>query len=119
MMEHTKESSAALAAELRNVVNQAEALLDALGQDRDEALDALRGRVHESIDVARARLSDLEHQATQATQRAAVVAESWVRENPWTAVAIGASVGLLIGALLTSRGRRAPVDDEDYESPSA
>jgi ElaB/YqjD/DUF883 family membrane-anchored ribosome-binding protein len=108
MMEHTVQSSAALAEELRNVVNQAEALLEALGQDKDEALDALRERVHESIDTAKARLTDLEEQATQATQKAALAAETWLRENPWTAVAISASVGLIIGALLVGRGRNAP-----------
>jgi ElaB/YqjD/DUF883 family membrane-anchored ribosome-binding protein len=116
MMEHTIESSAALAEELRNVVNQAEALLQAIGQDRDEALETLRERVHESIDTARARLAGLEEQATRATQRAAVAAESWVRENPWTAVAIGASLGLLIGALLTSRGRRGGVEYEGADA---
>lgn len=116
MMEHTIESSAALAEELRNVVNQAEALLEAIGQDRDEALDALRARVHESIDTARARLSGLEDQATRATRNAAAAAELWVHENPWTAVAIGASIGLVIGALLTSRGGRAP---DRYESVDA
>jgi ElaB/YqjD/DUF883 family membrane-anchored ribosome-binding protein len=108
MMEHTVESSAALANELRNVVSQAEALLEAISQDRDEALGALRERVHESIDTAKARLEDLEQQAAQATQRVAVAAETWVRDNPWTAVAIAASAGLLIGALLVGSGRRTP-----------
>jgi ElaB/YqjD/DUF883 family membrane-anchored ribosome-binding protein len=116
MMEHTIESSAALAEELRNVVNQAEALLDAIGQDRDQALEALRERVHESIDTARARLAGLEEQAERATRSAAATAELWVRENPWTAVAIGASVGLLIGALLTSRGRHSA---DEHESADA
>jgi len=115
MLENTKESSAALANELRNVVNQAEALLDAIGQDKDEALDALRGRVYESLDTAKARLADIEDQASRATRRAAVAAESWVRENPWTAVAIGASIGLVIGALISSRGADTPGDYEDVD----
>jgi ElaB/YqjD/DUF883 family membrane-anchored ribosome-binding protein len=114
MMENTIESSAALADELRNVVNQAEALLNAIGQDKDEALDALRERVYESLDTAKARLADIEVQASKATRRAAVAAESWVRDNPWTAVAIGASVGLVIGALLVSGGSSTD-DDEDYD----
>jgi ElaB/YqjD/DUF883 family membrane-anchored ribosome-binding protein len=116
MMENTLESSAALASELRNVVNQAEALLNAIGQDKDEALDALRERVYESLDTAKARLADIEAQATKTARRAAVAAESWVRDNPWTAVAIGASVGLVVGALLASRGGNSSDDyAEDAE----
>jgi ElaB/YqjD/DUF883 family membrane-anchored ribosome-binding protein len=115
MLENTKESSAALAHELRNVVNQAEALLNAIGQDKDEALDALRGRVYESLDTAKARLADIEGQASRAARRAAVTAETWVRDNPWTAVAIGASIGLVLGALITSRGDSSEDYDEDED----
>lgn len=116
MMEHTRESSAALADELRNVVSEAEALLGALGKDRDAALGALRDRVFESIDTAKARLADIETEASRATQRAAVATETWVRDNPWTAVAIGASIGLLIGALIVGVGNRRP--PAGYEDPN-
>lgn len=116
MLENTKESSSALANELRNVVNQAEALLNAIGQDKDEALDALRGRVYESLDTAKARLADIEGQASRAARRAAVTAESWVRDNPWTAVAIGASIGLVLGALITSRSGSTSDNYEDDDS---
>lgn len=101
MLEHTAESSAALAAELRNVVEQAEELLRAIGQDSGEAVSALRERVHEAVDTARTRLSDLEEQATGAAQSATASAETLIRENPWTTVGIAVGVGLLLGALLT------------------
>ena len=107
MMEHTSESSAALADELRNVLNHAEALLRAIGDDSDAALASLRERVNVSIDTAKARLADLEAQAGQVSQRAAVAAETWVRENPWTAVAICLGLGLVVGTLMGSNGRRA------------
>ena|SRR5687767_548948 len=110
MMEHTAESNAALADELRNVLSHAEALLRAIGGDSDEALAALRERVNLSIDTAKARLADLEAQAGEVSQRAAVAAETWVRDNPWTAVAICLSVGLVIGTLLGG-GRRSARPD--------
>lgn len=103
MMEHTSESSAALADELRTVLSHAEELLRAIGDDSDAALAALRERVNASIDTAKARLTDLEAQAGQAGQRAAVAAETWVRENPWTAVAICLSLGLVVGTVLGGR----------------
>jgi ElaB/YqjD/DUF883 family membrane-anchored ribosome-binding protein len=93
-------SSAALIDELRNVVSQAEALLQAIGSDSDAALNALRDRVYSSLDTAKTRLSEIEQEAGRMTERAAVAAEGYVRAHPWSAVAIGASIGLLIGALL-------------------
>jgi ElaB/YqjD/DUF883 family membrane-anchored ribosome-binding protein len=49
MMERTAERSAALADELRNVVIQAEALLQAIAQDKNEAVGVLRERVQSAV----------------------------------------------------------------------
>jgi ElaB/YqjD/DUF883 family membrane-anchored ribosome-binding protein len=103
MLEHTAESSAALADELRNVVNQAEELLRAVGSDSNEAISALRDRVFEAVDTAKTRLSDLEQQAQRATQRVSAATETYIRENPWTTIGIAVGAGLLLGALLTHR----------------
>lgn len=100
MMEHTAKYGAALADELRNVLSQAEELLHAIGDDSDAALGALRERVHASIETARARLTDLESEADHVSERAVVAAESWVRENPWTTLAICLGFGVAIGTVL-------------------
>jgi ElaB/YqjD/DUF883 family membrane-anchored ribosome-binding protein len=99
MMERTAERGAALVDELRNVVTQAEALLEALGQDKDEALNALRERVYGAVDAAKARLADLEQQAGVVAQRASVAAEAYTRENPWTVVGGAVAAGLILGSL--------------------
>jgi ElaB/YqjD/DUF883 family membrane-anchored ribosome-binding protein len=104
MTDDTSEESAAIAEELRNVVNQAEELLGALGGG-DATLESLRERVYASIDTARERLAEIEDQANRAGSRLAAAAEVWVQENPWTALALGAGIGFAIGMLLT-RGRR-------------
>jgi ElaB/YqjD/DUF883 family membrane-anchored ribosome-binding protein len=101
MMERTAERGAALVDELRNVVIQAEALLEAIGQDKDEALTALRERVYSAINAAKTRLADLERQAAVVTQRASVAAEAYTRENPWTVVGGATALGLVLGALFT------------------
>lgn len=110
--------SAALDEELRNIVDHAEALLEALADDGDAKLAQLRERVYASIDSAKTRLADLAADAERARERAATACESWMRENPWTVIAIGAGVGLAVGWLLASwsrrRGRAATTD----ESPS-
>lgn len=103
MLENTTASGAALADELRNVVAQAEELLQAIGDDGGAAMAALRERVYSSIETARSRLGDLEQQAGRVTQQAATAAETYMREHPWTAVAIGAGVGFVVGAILIAR----------------
>ena len=101
----TKETSGtdALAAELKRIVEQAEALMAAAGTD-NATIDALKERVNETISSARDKLADLEQDARQRGKRAAVAAESWVRTNPWAALAIGAGIGLIVGALIMRSG---------------
>lgn len=101
MLENKAASSAALAAELRNVVSQAEELLRAISEDGGEMVSALRARVSEALDTAKTRLSDLEEQASGVAERATSTVEGYIRENPWTTVGIAVGVGLLLGALLT------------------
>ncbi len=105
----------ALGEELRSVVDHAQALLDALSDDSDARLAALYDRVSDSIDAARARLAEISAEADRPSERAAAAFERWMMENPWTAVAIGAGVGMLIGVLL-SRGR-APAPRDSAGSP--
>lgn len=106
-MEQTSNTGGTLADELRNVLNQAEALLQAIGDESDESLAALRERVHVSVDTARARLADLEKEATQASERAVIAAESWIRQNPWTALAVCFGIGLIAGAIVGRGTSRA------------
>ena len=99
MLERTAERGAALVDELRNVVIQAEALLQALSEDKDEALGVLRERVYSAVDAAKVRLADIERQAGVVAQRASIAAEAYTRENPWTVVGGATAVGLLLGAV--------------------
>ncbi len=101
MMERTAERSAALVDELRNVVVQTEALLQAIGADKDEAISALRERVYSAVDAAKARIADLEKQAGLLAQRASIASEAYVRENPWTVIGGAAALGLVLGAVFT------------------
>jgi ElaB/YqjD/DUF883 family membrane-anchored ribosome-binding protein len=114
MMERTAERSAALVDELRNVVIQAEALLQAISADKDEAITALRDRVSSAVSAAKSRLAELETQANVMAQRASIATEAYVRENPWTVIGGAAAVGLLLGAAFTrslgSSDGRAPAD---------
>jgi ElaB/YqjD/DUF883 family membrane-anchored ribosome-binding protein len=102
MMERTAERGAALVDELHNVVVQAQALLEAIGQDKDEALTVLRERVANTMDAAKTRLAELEKQAGAYAQRASVAAEAYTRENPWTVIGGAAAFGLILGSVFVS-----------------
>ena len=105
MMERTAAQTAALAEELRNVMYQAEKLVVALSEDRDEALVELRERMSVALAEGKKRLADFEEQARLLKDTAGRAADQFVRENPWTAVGVGAALGLILGSWLASDGR--------------
>ena len=106
MLERTAAQSAALAEELRNVVRQAEKLVTALSEDREEAMVELRERVNVALGDAKTRLADFEEHARRFKETAGAAMDDYVRENPWTAVGFSAAIGLLLGSWLASDGGR-------------
>jgi ElaB/YqjD/DUF883 family membrane-anchored ribosome-binding protein len=90
--------------ELREVLASTEALLAALGNEGGEAIDELRGRLTTTIaDVKKELGSSFFASARETIIRARDTASSvdeFVNERPWSAVAIGVGVGLLIGMIL-------------------
>ncbi|HEY6454644.1 MAG TPA: hypothetical protein VIY90_05110 [Steroidobacteraceae bacterium] len=115
MIERDTSNADAMAAELRRIIEQAEQLMGAAGADT-ATLGALKDRVNETIDSARAKLAELEQEARQRGRRAAAATESWIQANPWAALAIGAGVGLIIGALIM---RGSPAPGPGFDDPAA
>jgi ElaB/YqjD/DUF883 family membrane-anchored ribosome-binding protein len=105
MLERTAAQSAALAEELRNVVRQAEKLIEAIGADRAEVLTEVRERLGVALSDAKVRLADFEEHAHRLGDNAGAAVDSFVQENPWTAVGIGTALGLILGSWITSSGR--------------
>ena len=110
MNTHNSRDPETIAAELRRIVDQAEELLASTGAG--DQLNDLRDRVTDTLSQAKARLADLEKEARVQGKRAAVATETWVRANPWTALAIGAGIGLILGAALLTRTGAGTPDDE-------
>ena len=105
MLERTAAQSAALAEELRNVMRQAEKLVIALSEDRDAALVELRERVSVAVVEGQKRLAQFEEQARLLKDSAGAVLDDYVQNNPWTSVATGAAIGLLLGSWLAADRR--------------
>jgi ElaB/YqjD/DUF883 family membrane-anchored ribosome-binding protein len=87
-----------IAEELRALVSDAEALLRA---SANAGNGELQDRAQETLQELRARLSALE---STVRDRARDV-DSYVRDNPWQAVAVAGGVALLLGVLM-GLGRR-------------
>ncbi len=111
MLERTAAESAALADELRNVLHQVEELVHAIGEDRDAAVVAARDRVNSVVDTAKGHLAAIERNTTRTAKKFRKAARNYVSDNPWTALSIGAGVGLVLGALLGPRRQNGSAEE--------
>jgi ElaB/YqjD/DUF883 family membrane-anchored ribosome-binding protein len=93
--------------ELNRIVDQAESLLRSLGEQGGEAAEAVRGRVTETLNQAKARLADVAGDAEQVAESLADRADDYVRTNPWQAVALAALLGGVVTLLITKSTRRS------------
>jgi ElaB/YqjD/DUF883 family membrane-anchored ribosome-binding protein len=90
--------------ELRDMLASTEALLAALGDQSGDAIDELRARLTSTItdvkrQLGRSFVASAREKIAQARDTVTQVNE-FVTGKPWTAVAIGAGIGLLAGLLL-------------------
>jgi ElaB/YqjD/DUF883 family membrane-anchored ribosome-binding protein len=88
-----------LAEDIKILVRDAEALLRASAENAEELTDEARERAERSLHALRSQLNDIERDL----KGRAEVVDGYVRDNPWTAVAIAGGAALLVGLLM---GRR-------------
>ena len=88
-----------LAEDIKALVRDAEALLRASAENAEELTDDARERAEQSLHALRGQLADIERDL----KGRAEVLDGYVRDNPWTAMAIAGGVALLVGLLV---GRR-------------
>jgi ElaB/YqjD/DUF883 family membrane-anchored ribosome-binding protein len=98
-----QESRQRLTADVRTVVDDAEALLRAAKNEAGEGMAQARGKLEESVAAAREAMVRLERAAVDRASAAGRATDRYVHENPWQAIAAGAAVGALIGVLLSRR----------------
>lgn len=68
-----------------------------------EKVSELKGQAEATLKKAKARLGALEKNAVAKARNIAADSDDYVHENPWTAVGIGAGIGLLLGLLIRSK----------------
>src|ERR1700693_1483637 len=92
-----------LAADLRLVISDAEALLRATVGEAGEGATAARAKMQESLESAKLKLGPLGEEAAEQARAAVRSAEDYVRANPWQAVGIAALAGSALGLLISRR----------------
>ncbi len=92
-----------LIADLKVVVNDAEALIKATANQGGEALAAVRAKAEESLAIAKDKLADTQAALLERSKAAARATDDYVHENPWRSVGVAAGIGLVVGLLI---GRR-------------
>ncbi|WP_435336599.1 DUF883 family protein [Klebsiella sp. K-3] len=92
-----------LRAELKNLADTLEEVLNSSTDKSKEELGKLRSKAESVLKDSRVRLSDTSDAIVKQTRETAARADEYVRENPWTGVGIGTAVGLVVGVLLSRR----------------
>jgi ElaB/YqjD/DUF883 family membrane-anchored ribosome-binding protein len=92
--------------ELNRIVSQAEELLQSLGEQTGEAADAVRERVTQTLNQAKAKLAATAVEAEEVVDSLAQRTDRYVRSNPWQSVAIAALLGGAVTLLITRLSRK-------------
>ena len=92
-----------LVSDMKVVVSDAEEILRATAGVAGEKMVDLRERIGERLRDAKLRIADAEAALVDKTKAAARATDDFVNDNPWQAVGIAASIGVLLGIII---GRR-------------
>ena len=89
--------------EFKVVVADAEALLKATANTGDHKLAELRTKAEESLGIAKESIMDIQTEVVAKTKAAAKATDVYVHENPWRSIGFAASVGVIVGLLISRR----------------
>ncbi len=92
-----------LASDVRQVLDDVQALLTQAAQASGQQAQELRSRAADELQRAKARLDELRDRLAEHSRAAMDATDEWVRAHPWGAAGLGAGVGFLLGLLLSRR----------------
>lgn len=92
-----------LSADLRQVLDDIDALARAAAGHAEGEAEALRVRIRDRLDAARAQAGEMQAAAIERGRQAARATDVYVHEHPWHAIGAAAALGLALGVLI---GRR-------------
>lgn len=89
--------------DLHVIIDDAEQLLQHVKGAVGNEAGAARERLERSLAAGKARLHAAQHAVGEGVQKAAHATDGYVHRKPWTAIGLGAGIGLLTGLLLGAR----------------
>ena len=89
--------------DLKALVRDGEALLGAFAHIAGDGAHEAKERAQQSLAAAKERLAQLQDHLLSEARTAMDAGETYVRDNPWTAIALAAGIGFVIGMLLSRR----------------
>ena len=92
-----------LITDLKTVVTDAEALVKATAGQAGDKIVEFRAMAEDSLRSARLALRDAEAAVVDRTKQAARATDDFVHDKPWTAIGIGAAIGMIVGLLIARR----------------
>jgi ElaB/YqjD/DUF883 family membrane-anchored ribosome-binding protein len=96
-------STEKLVTDLKTLVGDAEELLKATTNQAGEKVALARQKIEQSLIEGKKALADAEQTLIKKSKECAVIADDYVRENPWSAIGIAAGVGLVLGLLIRGK----------------
>ena len=102
-VQRTKE---ALLADLKRVVDDADALVKEMSNATAEEFSSTRSRFEAKLDEARSRIADARVLVTRKVCGAADATSVYIHENPGTLIAVATTVGLITAFLMMRRSPR-------------
>ncbi|MES2742870.1 MAG: DUF883 family protein [Pseudomonadota bacterium] len=89
--------------DMKTVINEAESWLGNASARAGEDLGAARERFQTTLQNAKTDLLRLEGNMVAKSRLAAQATDTYVKDNPWTAVGLGAAIGVVFGLLITRK----------------
>ena len=92
-----------LVEDFKSVLADFEALLHETAQTGGEKLTAIRAKAEQSLDAVKANMADAPAAVLNKAKEAATATDDYVQGNPWRSIGLAASVGLIVGLLISRR----------------
>jgi ElaB/YqjD/DUF883 family membrane-anchored ribosome-binding protein len=92
-----------VSSEFKNFLSDIEDLVAQATSLTGEDLAKVKNTLNERITVAKASLEELSDNIVQKARNGAAATNTYVHEQPWAAVGAGATIGLLVGLLISRR----------------
>lgn len=86
--------------ELRQVVNNAEDLLQTTANQAGEGVAVARARIQENLKIVKNRLHHAEDAVLDQTRQAAKATDKYVHNNPWQSIGVAVCAGVIVGMLI-------------------